>query len=456
MNQSGDNTNRIAELTSTGTELKRDLNLFSAINLVIGGVVGSGIFLVAADIANIITSPGMIIIAWIAGGLLSLCGCLTYAELSATMPRSGGQYVFLREAYGEPIAFLNGWTQFLAVQAGSIASVAACFGLYAGYFLHVGDMGLRWVAVAVILILTIINYYGVKHGGLVNNIFTLAKVAAILLLVGAGLLYGGGGAAGHFDNFFSTDGMTLSAFGVAMIAVLWGYQGWDYTTFIAEEVQDPKRNIPKALTIGMLIIIAIYVVTNLAYLNAMSVTDIANSKLPAADVAKMVMGPMGAAFISLAIMISCFGSDDANIMSAPRIYYAMAKDGLFFKKFGEVHPEHKVPGFSILIGGLWACVLVLTNSFDQLYSLTVFAAFTFYALGGVAVFVLRKKYPDIERPYKTPSWIVITFIIVSLVFVGNTLVTTPRASLFGLCVIGLGIPVYYYFKKKKEQASVEE
>jgi len=447
---------RVAELTSTASELKRDLNLFSAINLVVGGVIGSGIFLVAADIANIIASPGMILIAWVVGGMLSLAGCLSYAELSSTMPRSGGQYVFLREAYGEPIAFLNGWTQFLAVQAGSIASVAACFGLYAGYFLPFSDMGLRWVAVAVIVILTVINYYGVRHGGLVNNIFTIAKVAAILLLVGAGLSFTGGGSlSGSFENFFSTDGMTLSAFGLAMIAVLWGYQGWDYTTFIAEEVQDPKRNIPKALTIGMLIIIAIYVITNLAYLNTMSVTEIANSKLPAADVATIVIGPLGAAFISIAIMISCFGSDDANIMSAPRIYYAMAKDGLFFKKFGEVHPKYKTPGFSILVGGLWSCILVLTNSFDQLYSLTVFAAFTFYALGGVAVFILRKKYPDIERPYKAPSWIVVTFIIISLVFVGNTLVTNLRASLFGLGVIAIGILMYFYFKAKKDQGALE-
>lgn len=198
----------------------------------------------------------------------------------------------------------------------------------------------------------------------------------------------------------------------------------------------------------MIVIIAIYAVTNLAYLNVLPIHAIAESTLPAADVASIIIGPMGAALISIAIMISCFGSDDANIMSAPRIYYAMAKDGLFFKKFGEIHAKHKTPAFSIIAGGIWASILVLTNSFDELYSLTVFAALTFYALGGLAVFVLRKKYPDMDRPYRAPSWAVAVFIIVSLVFVGNTLVTNLRASLFGLVIIALGIPMYRYFKKQ--------
>lgn len=447
----------IGQLVSEQTELKRDLNLFSAVNLVIGGVVGSGIFLVASSIAGTMPSPGLIILAWIVGGLLSLSGCLAYSELSATMPKSGGQYVFLREAYGDRVAFLNGWTQFLVVQPGSIASVAAAFGLYSGYFLHLDTMGLRLVAVGVIILLTVINYFGVKSGGIVNNIFTIAKVAAILILVGAGLFAGTHAGAGNWANFTSTNGFSLSAFGFAMIAVLWGYQGWDYTTFVAEEVQNPKRNIPRALTIGMLVIIGIYIVTNLAYMNLLSITDIANSTLPAADAAQVVMGPIGAAFISLAIMISCFGSDDANIMSAPRIYYAMAKDGLFFKKMAEVHPKYKTPAFSLIISGIWASILVMTNSFDQLYSMTVFAAFTFYAMGGVAVFILRRKYPNVDRPYKCPSWVVAVFVAVSAVFVINTLLTDPRNALFGCIIIALGFVAYHFFDqgRKKDQAVLD-
>lgn len=448
----------LGQLVSEKTELKRDLSLFSAINLVIGGVVGSGIFLVASSMAGTIPSPGFIILAWVIGGLLSLSGCLAYSELSATMPKSGGQYVYLREAYGDRLAFINGWTQFLVVQPGSIASVAACFGLYAGYFLHLPPVGLRLIAVAVIIILTIINYFGVKNGGLVNNIFTVAKVAAILILIGAGLFAGQQAGAGNWANFTSTNGISLSAFGFAMIAVLWGYQGWDYTTFVAEEVQNPKRNIPRALTIGMLAIIAIYVITNLAYLNVLSIGEIAKSSLPAADTAARVVGPIGAALISVAIMISCFGSDDANIMSAPRIYYAMAKDGLFFKKMAEVHPKYKTPAFSLIISGIWSSVLVMTNSFDQLYAMTVFAAFTFYAMGGIAVFILRKKYPDIERPYRCPSWIAAVFVIVSIVFVINTLVTDPRDSLFGCIIIAAGFAAYNYFNRarQKELASIQE
>lgn len=441
---------RIGQLTSESTELKRDLDLFSAINLVIGGVVGSGIFLVASDIAGTIPSPALILLAWIVGGMLSLSGCLAYSELCSTMPRSGGQYVFLREAYGDKLAFINGWTQFLVVQPGSIASVAACFGLYAGYFLHLPSMGLRLVSVAVIILLTVINYFGVKSGGLVNNIFTVAKVLAILILVGAGIFVGQHAGASNWADFTSVEGISLSAFGFAMIAVLWGYQGWDYTTFVAEEVKNPKKNIPLALTIGMIVIVAIYIVTNIAYMNVLSIDEIANSSLPAADTALRVVGPIGAALISLAIMISCFGSDDANIMAAPRIYYAMAKDGLFFKKMAEVHPKYKTPSFSLVISGIWASILVMTNSFDQLYSMTVFAAFTFYAMGGIAVFVLRKKYPEIERPYKCPSWIVVVFILVSLVFVINTLITDPRDSLFGLIIIAAGVAAYHYFNKNRE------
>ncbi|QHI71286.1 APC family permease [Aminipila terrae] len=445
-----DTRSHIEKLTSTDTELKRDLTLFSAINIVIGGVLGSGIFMVASTMAQQLPSPFLIIVAWIVGGLLSLAGCLAYSELSAAMPQSGGQYVYLREAYGEKIAFLNGWTQFLVVQPGCIASVAAAFSIYAGYFFPTfGDMGLRLIAVAVIIVLTIINYLGVKEGSLINNIFTVAKVAAILILIGAGLFISPELASGNFQNFFTLNGVNLSTFGLAMIAVLWGYQGWDYTTFIAEEVKNPKKNVPLALSIGMIILIVIYIITNLAYLNVLTLGEMASATLPAADVALKVIGPTGGALISIAIMVSCFGSNNANILAAPRIYYAMAKDGLFFKKCAEVHPKFKTPGFSLIVGGVWACVLAMTNSFDQLYSMTVFAAFAFYALGGISVFVLRKKYPAIERPYKAPAFVVIVFILVSVVFVVNALVTSFNASLLGLVLIVIGFPVYAAFKKRR-------
>lgn len=437
----------IEKITSTDTVLKRDIGLFSAVNLVVGGVIGSGIFMVAASMANILPSPFLILLAWIIGGLLSLAGCLTYAELAASMPQSGGQYVYLRESFGERIAFLNGWTQFLVVQPGSIASVAAALSIYAGYFIPYGTLGQRLFAMVVILVLTALNYIGIKQGGIVNNIFTVAKVIAIFMLIGAGLFITPSESSGNFQNFFTTEGITLSALGLAMISVLWGYQGWDYTTFIAEEVKDPQKNIPRALAIGITIITVIYVIINLAYLKVLPLADMANSELPAADVALKVVGPAGAALISIAIIISCFGSNDANIMTAPRIYYAMAKDGLFFKKCAEVHPKYKTPGFSLVIGGLWSSVLVLTNSFDQLYSMTVFAAFTFYALGGIAIFVLRKKYPDIERPYKAPALVVFAFIVVSIIFVINALITSIQPSLIGLVLILIGFPVYFYFKK---------
>jgi len=443
----------INKLTSTDTELKRDLGLFSAINLVIGGVIGSGIFLVASTIAGSLPSPWLIILVWIVGGLLSMAGCLAYAELSAAMPQSGGQYVYLREAFGEQVAFLNGWTQFLVIQPAAIAGVAAAFAIYAGYFLHWSPLALRFLAAGEVMALTIFNYYGVKGGGLLNNIFTVAKVGAVLLLVGAGLFVHPAQDTGNFTHFFSNGGSTFGGFGVAMIAVLWAYQGWDYTTFIAEEVKDPKRNIPRALIIGMAILIVVYIITNFAYLKVMPMAAMAASSLPAADVAQRVVGTVAAALISIAIMVSCFGCDEANIIAAPRIYYAMAKDGLFFKRCASVHPKYKTPAFSLIVGGIWTCVLVMTNSFDQLYTMVIFGSFIFYALGGLSVFILRKKYPAIERPYLVSGWIVVVFIIVSLVFIINALVTSFTPSMEGLILIAIGIPAYYWFRKMQRRAA---
>lgn len=448
----------IEKLTTTNTELKRDLGLFSAVNMVIGGVLGSGIFLVASTIAGSLPSPWLIILVWVVGGLLSMAGCLTYAELASTMPQSGGQYVYLREAFGEHVAFLNGWTQFLVIQPAAIAGVAAAFAIYAGYFLHWSPLQLRFLAAGEVMVLTVFNYYGVKGGGLVNDIFTVAKVAAVLLLVGAGLFVHPAQDSGNFTHFFTNGGSTVGGFGLAMIAVLWAYQGWDYTTFIAEEVKDPKRNIPRSLIIGMLILITVYIITNLAYLKVMPMAAMAASSLPAADVAQRVVGTIGAALISVAIMVSCFGCDEANIIAAPRIYYAMAKDGLFFKRCAKVHPKYKTPSFSLVVGGIWTCVLVLSNSFDQLYTMTVFGSFVFYALGGLAVFTLRKKYPTIERPYRVAGWIVVVFILVSLVFIVNALVTSFKPSLEGLILIAIGSPVYFWFRKfqKKEPTDEEQ
>jgi len=417
-------------------------------------VLGSGIFLVAASIATSLPSPYLIIAVWVAGGLLSLAGCLTYAELSAAMPQSGGQYVYLRESFGEQVAFLNGWAQFLVIQPAAIAGVAAAFAIYAGYFLHWNPMALRFLAAAEVIFLTIFNYFGVKAGGLINDIFTVIKVAAVLLLIGAGLFVHLPVATGNFTHFFSTGSSTVNGFGLAMIAVLWGYQGWDYTTFVAEEVKDPKRNIPRSLIYGMVILIAIYIITNLAYLKVMPMAAMAKSSLPAADVAQRVVGPIGAALISVAIMISCFSCDEANIIAAPRIYYAMAKDGLFFRRCAQVQPKYKTPAFSLIVGGVWTVVLVLSNSFDQLYTMTVFASFVFYALGGLALFMLRKKYPDIERPYKVSSWVAVVFILVSLIFIVNALWTSLLPSLEGLVLIGIGVPVYYWFRRaQRKQAA---
>lgn len=458
------------------TTLARRLTLTNAIMVVIGSVIGSGIFLTPQNVAANVDIPGLMIGVWVLTGLLTLAGALTNAEVASLIPEAGGQYVFFRVTFGQLTAFLYGWTTFIVYQTGSIAAIAVAFAKYFGYFIDlpnfgpeleawqlpfVGeifplkDIGVTMVAIFAVVTVTTINYFGVQFGGMIQNIFTILKVAAI----GSIIVLAFGSGKGSADNFFPlwgtpSSGALLAAFGVAMIATLWSYDGWNSLTYLAGEVIEPQKNIPRALIIGTLAVIVIYVTTNLAYLYILPIKQIAQSKLVAADVMNAIFYGWGGAIISAMVMISTFGTVNATSMTTARVFYAMAKDKMFFKSMGQVHPKFRTPAKSLVIQGTWAAILCLTGTYDQIFTYVIFAGWIFYALGAVAVFILRSKQPHAERSYKVPFYpvIPIAFILVATWFVYNTIVEQTADSMVGLLLLVAGIPFYLYWQKQMKKA----
>jgi APA family basic amino acid/polyamine antiporter len=454
------------------TTLARRLTLMNAVMVVIGSVIGSGIFLTPQNVAANVDIPGLMIGVWIVTGLLTLAGALTNAEVASLIPEAGGQYVFFRVTFGQLTAFLYGWTTFIVYQTGSIAAIAVAFAKYFGYFVdlpHLGpeleawqmplignifplkDIGVTMVAILAIVTVTTVNYFGVQFGGMIQNIFTILKVAAI----GSIIVLAFSSGKGNIEHFFPlwgtpSSGALIASFGVAMIATLWSYDGWNSLTYLAGEVVEPQKNIPRALIMGTLAIIVIYVLTNMAYLYILPIHQIAQSKLVAADVMNAIFYGWGGAIISAMVMISTFGTVNATSMTTARVFYAMAKDKMFFKSMGNVHPKFRTPGKSLMIQGTWAAILCLTGTYDQIFTYVIFAGWIFYALGAVAVFILRRKQPDVERPYKVPFYpvIPILFIIVATWFVINTIVEQTADSMVGLLLLVAGIPFYLYWQKQ--------
>ncbi|MBI4719647.1 MAG: amino acid permease [Chitinivibrionia bacterium] len=451
--------------------LLRVLGPLETITILVGSVIGSGIFLVPNTIAAQVGSFGLIIAVWLVSGLLTLFGALSYAELGGMIPHAGGQYAYLREAYGKLPAFLFGWTEFLVIKAGSIAAVAVAFALYFGYFIPesvqplyhktvyllsfpIEDAGVKLVAIACILVLSIVNYLGVRFGGWVQNIFTFLKVGALAGLIG--LVFILGRPAEHaFQPFLPEQGSAglLSAFGVAMVAALWAYDGWNNATYVAAEVRQPQRNIPLALFVGTSLVVVIYLAANVAYAYVLPVAAVAQSQLVAADALRTFLGSTGGAVISGAVLISTFGTVNGMILSGARVTYAMANDRVFFSQMGDVHSRFRTPHVSIAVQGVWSALLTLSGRFDQLFTYVVFAAWMFYALTTGGVFVLRRKWPHVERPYRTWGYpfVPLLFIVISALFVVNTLITDPRDSLFGLVIVMLGVPAYFYWNVRAKR-----
>ena len=430
--------------------------------ITIGSVLGSAIFIAAADVPRAVPHPVLVLLIWMAGGLVTIAGALTYAELGGMFPRAGGQYQYLKEAYGPLWGFLFGWTSFLVIMSGGIASLAVAFGEYMGSFLPVfstanvllaaGPLrisGGQLVAAAAIALLTAINYVGLKEGAGVQNAATVAKVGALMAIVLFGAILPAPVRADWMPALPPT--VTASAFGVAMIAVFWSYDGWYNATFSAGETIDPGRNLPRGLLVGSIAVTALYVLTSAVYFRALSMDQIIATPRIGEAAGAALFGSAGGRMVAAAVVVSTFGCLSATILTCARIYQPMAEDGVFFPALARIHPRYRTPGASLLAQGTWSTVLVFSGTYEQLYTYAVFAAFVFHAATAVAVLVLRRTRPDAPRPYRTWGypWVPIAFVVTSVAFVGNTLVERPRESLLGLGLVALGLPAYAWWRRRR-------
>ena len=427
-------------------QLPRKLGLIDASLIVIGIVIGSGIFLLPNLIARALPSASAIIAIWIGTGVLSYFGALAYAELGAMMPATGGQYVYLREAYGPGCAFLCGWVFVLAVVPGGSAFLAVGFSIYLDKFIHLSPLIRNVISLALIAVLSGVNYVGVKEGAWVQRIFTTAKIGGLLLLITAAAF---APAANHAAALQSQP-VSYTGIGFVVTACLMAYNGWSYVSFVAGEVTDPQRNLPRALALGMSAVMALYVLSNIAYMHALSLPEIAATERVGAALAERTMGQVGATVLSIIVMLSVIGAINGCILTGARIPFAQARDGLFFGKFGQVHPRFQTPGFAILAQAIWTGVLILTGSYESLSSYTMLSAWIFYTLSVLAVWVLRRKKPDAPRPYRMwgypyTLWI---FVVVSVWFMADALVTQPKTSLIAFGIAAAGVPFYLMRKNK--------
>jgi APA family basic amino acid/polyamine antiporter len=414
---------------------------------VVGTIIGSGIFVVPNLVARSLPSEPWILAAWVFTGVLSFFGALAYAELGAMIPATGGQYVFLREAYGPLFGFLCGWTYFFIIISAAIAWLSITFATYVAYFVPLTAVVSKAIAVGLIAGVALINYRGVVAGAMVQKAFTLMKILGLAVLVGAAFL----GARHHASPTAppASATVTLSGFGVAMIACLLSYDGWVALSFVAGEVKDPKRNLPLALALGLTLAIAIYVLANVAYLRVLTPAEIGATPRVGALVAERSMGPAGGAFVSVTILFSIVGAINGWAMTAPRIYFAQARDGLFFHRFATIHPRFQTPHLSILMFGAWSALLAITGTYETLAAYAMFAAWVFYGITSLGVIVLRRTQPQRPRPYRMTAYPVtlLVFAAVALGFVINTFFTTPGPALMGTLLIAGGVPVYFIWKR---------
>ena len=426
-------------------DLPRQLSLFDSIAIVVGIMIGGGIFLVPNLVARSLPAIPAIMGVWVLAGVISLLGALACAELGAALPATGGQYVFLREAYGAPAAFLCGWSLFTVGRSAQVAWLAVVFSIYVGYWMPLAPWVAKVLSLAVLALFTLVNYRGVRLGAIVQNSFTLGKVVGILIIVSAALLLG----HGTLHSPAAMPGSSLSSFGVALIACLLGYDGWVQLSFVAGEIRNPQRNVARALVSGTLAVTAIYLLANLAYVRVLTVPEIAASNHVGADATARVLGGAGATVVSALILISILGTLNGCFLTIPRVYFAQAADGLFLRKFAQIHPRYGTPAFAILAQGGWAAVLVLSGSYESLADYALFGIWIFYGLMIAAVIVLRRTRPDLHRPYRMLGYPVtpIFFLVVTLWFLGNMLITRPAPAFAGLGLTLTGVPAYALWRR---------
>ena len=456
-------------------ELVRGLRLVDATTIVMGSMIGSGIFIVSADMARQLSSPGLLILAWILTAVLTIIGALTYGELAAAMPRAGGQYVYLREAFGPVSGFLYGWTSFLVIQTGTIAAVAVAFAKFLGVLvpsISSSNTVVAWVsteqltAILSIAVLSLLNCFGIRLGALVQNIFTFTKTAAVVGLILLAVFLGTNPLAieVNFGDFWrnadwSVDTLTLLA--VAMVGPLFASDAWHNVAFAGEEVKNPRRNLPWSMLLGVGAVSILYILTNFVYLGLLPLEgspegagSVARGIQYAAEdrvgtaAAQVIFGPQGVGLMALFIMISVFGCNNGLILSGARVYYAMARDNLFFSPVGRVHPRYRTPVVSLLVQGVWASVLTLSGTYSQLLDYIIFAVLLFYMLTIAGLFVLRRKRPEMERPYRAWGYPVlpILYLVLAGFIEANLLIYKPEYTWPGLIIVLLGLPVYYLWK----------
>ncbi len=460
-----------AEPARPAPALERRLSTLDGVLLTVGGVVGTGIFFTTADMARALPEAPSILLAWLAAGLLTLAGALTYAELGTMFPQAGGLYCFLREAYGPLPAFLYGWTAFTVIMSGGIAAIAAGFGDYLGSFVPwcsaahelwrvpLGEMvwsvsGAQVTGAVAIVLLTALNAVGVEAGTRVQNGLTLVKAAAIVAFAVVGFGVAAPPAVAAMEAPVATMGW-WSAFGVCMVAALWAYDGWYGLTFAAGELRDPARSLPRALVLGTLVVIVLYLLVNLAYCRALSPAQMAATTRVGETAAVALFGTAGAQWVAAAVLVATFGCLSATILYSARIYLPMAHEGLFFRALGNVHPRWRTPRNSLVAQSAWAVALVLSGRFDQLTTYVVFAGVLFHIAAGAAVFVLRRRRPEMPRPYRVQGYPVVPllFLVATVALLFNTLSERPGEAAAGLLCVATGLPAYWFWRRAARRGS---
>ena len=433
------------------TPLARTLRLRDLVFIVVGTVIGSGIFLVPGPVLRASGgSVGVALLVWAAAGVLSLLGALTYGELGAMKPEAGGLYVYIRDAFGPLVAFLYGWTAFFVIGSGSIATLAVAFNQYLRQFVELPPFAGKLVALGMIAVVMMVNVRGTRQGADVQNVSTILKVTAIVAM-SVVLLVAGPARSGLMTAAWPAhaDASLFRGIGVAMVSVLWAYEGWQYATFSAGETINPQRTFPRGIVIGTALFIGIYVLANVAYVAALGAKGAAASDRVAAQAVGLTVGPAAAGIIAAIILVSMFSAANGLALTAPRMYYAMARDGVFFSRMANVHPRYGTPAFAIVASCAWAMVLAASGTFEQLLTYVVFVGWIFYALGGLAIFVYRHRWPDAVRPFRTPGYPVtpILFVLSAAAIVGNTVVAEPRRAAVGLGLMALGVPAYLVWRR---------
>lgn len=457
--------------TESQPSLIRGLGLLDSVLLLASGIIGSSIFLTAKDIAGPIPQPILFLLVWVLGAVVSLCACVAFAELGSMFPDSGGQYIYLREAYGDLVAFLYGWMLFSVANGGSIAALAVASAAYVGEvfpavsqthvvitLLGVAITRAHLLGLVLIALLTYVNVIGLRWGALLQNVSTWTKFIAMAAFVVFGFLLG----KGHWSNFHSHGvplamgmgpGQLISALGVGLIAVYWAYDGWVYITWVAGEVKEPRRNVPRAMVLGVLAVAAIYIAMNVTYLYAMPINEIAQHETIAHAAAAVLFSPRAAVWLSLMIAISCFSAAATCTLSGARVYQAMAQDGVFFNRMAVIHPKWRTPAFSLIGQGVWAAVLTLSGRYDQLYTYVIYGMVLSYTLTVMAVFWLRWKRPEIPRPYRCTGypWLPAIYVLIGVAWILNTTIRRPMESFWSMAIVLVGWPGYIYWKRNRRQ-----